>query len=92
MTVKIGNITFDHISYDAEGDVLYLHVGKPQAAADAEETPEGHAVRFSRDGQVIGLTLINARWLLDRDGAITITLPQLRAEASDLAAALRIAG
>jgi len=25
---------------------------------------------------VIGLTIINARWLLDRDGKITITIPE----------------
>jgi len=24
---------------------------------------------------MIGLTIINARWLLDRDGKITITIP-----------------
>ncbi len=29
MTVKIGPLTFDHASYDEQGDVLYLHVGEP---------------------------------------------------------------
>lgn len=73
MTVTIGHLTFDNASYDEQGDVLYLHSGERQAAADSEETAEGHDLRFD----VIGLTIINARWLLDRQGEITVTLPEL---------------
>ena len=54
----------------------------------AQETPEGHAVRLGPDGQVTHMTLINARWLLDRDGEIVATLRdrrQLRLLAPDLA-------
>ncbi len=40
MTVTIGSLTFDHATYDDRGDVLYLHAGEPQAAADSEATPE----------------------------------------------------
>jgi uncharacterized protein YuzE len=76
MTVKIGRLSFDNNSYDEQGDVLYLHVGERQAAADGEETPEGRALRFDADGNVIGLTIINARWLLERDGEILVTLPE----------------
>lgn len=76
MTVTIGSLTFDHASYDARGDVLYLHVGDPQPAAESEETPEGHVLRFDADGQVIGLTIINAKWLLERDRAINVTVPE----------------
>lgn len=76
MTVTIGDITFTDSTYDERGDVLYLHVGEPQAAADSVGTPEGHAVRYDTAGEVIGLTIINARWLLDRDGKITITMPE----------------
>jgi YD repeat-containing protein len=90
VTVKIGDLVFDHAAYDREGDVLYLHVGPPQAAADGDETPEGHAVRYDAAGRVIGLTLLNARWLLDREGAITVTLPRppVRVGAAELAPAL----
>jgi uncharacterized protein YuzE len=90
VAVRIGDLVFDHAAYDREGDVLYLHVGPPQAAADAEETPEGHAVRYDAAGRVIGLTLVNARWLLDREGAITVTLPRppVRVGAAELAPAL----
>jgi hypothetical protein len=38
---------------------------------------------------VIGLTLVNAKWLVERDGQITITIPEkIETAASDLAAAL----
>jgi uncharacterized protein YuzE len=88
--ITIGQLTFDKASYDAEGDVLYLHVGEPQLAAESEETPEQHVVRFDQEGKVIGLTIINAKWLLDRDGAIAVTLPGLqRIEADELEPALR---
>jgi uncharacterized protein YuzE len=76
MTVTIGHLTFDHATYDPDGDVLYLHVGEPQAAADAEETPEGHAVRFGADGRVIGVTIVNAKWLRDQGRPIVITIPE----------------
>jgi uncharacterized protein YuzE len=66
--VKIGPLVFDHADYDPEGDVLYLHVGAPRDA-EGEETPEGHVLRFEPGTQrIVGLTVINARWLLDRDG------------------------
>jgi uncharacterized protein YuzE len=92
MKITIGQLTFDNASYDAAGDVLYLHVGEPQAAAESEETPEQHVVRFDQDGQVIGLTIINTKWLLDRDGAIAVTLPELqRIDAKELEPALRAA-
>lgn len=76
MNIRIGDVTFDHAAYDEKGDVLYLHVGEPQAASDGDETPEGHAIRLSQDGSVIGLTIINARWLLERDGEIVVTMPR----------------
>ena len=76
ITITIGNITFDHATYDERGDVLYLHVGERQPAADSLGTPEGHAVRYNEAGEVIGVTIINTRWLLDRDGKITIKIPE----------------
>jgi uncharacterized protein YuzE len=76
MIVTIGSLTFDHASYDARGDVLYLHVGDPQPATESEETPEGHVLRFDAGGKVIGLTIVNAKWLLERDHAINVTVPE----------------
>jgi uncharacterized protein YuzE len=89
MNIKIDGLVFERANYDADGDVLYLARGDSNQAADAALTPEGHAVRYGDDGQVIGVTIINARRLLDRDGHLTITLPQeVHVAAGDLADAL----
>ncbi|MHB1810397.1 MAG: DUF2283 domain-containing protein [Solirubrobacteraceae bacterium] len=75
MSVHVGPYEFDHVTYDVEGDVLYLRRGERQDAADTFGTPEGHAVRLDVDGQVIGITIVNAKWLLERDGKLSITVP-----------------
>lgn len=67
-TLKIADIEFDRVEYHADADVLYLHIGDPSRAVDYDETPEGHAVRFDRDGELVGLTLIRPKRLLERDG------------------------
>lgn len=76
MPITIGTITFDHAMYDGRGDVLYLRAGDRQVAAESLGIPEGHAVSHDAAGNVIGITIINARWLLDRDGKISITIPE----------------
>jgi uncharacterized protein YuzE len=83
MTVTIGHLSFDHATYDERGDVLYLRVGERQAAAASEETPEGHVLRFDGAGTVIGLTIINAKWLLEQKGAIDVTVPEHVSVAGD---------
>jgi uncharacterized protein YuzE len=87
--IKIGPVTFDHADYDADSDVLYLHVGEPQEA-EGEETPEGHVLRYAPGTQnIVGLTVLGARRLLDRDGNLTVTIPEpIEASADDLAPAL----
>ncbi|MGH2745435.1 MAG: DUF2283 domain-containing protein [Thermoleophilaceae bacterium] len=75
MSVTIADITFDRVEYDAEADVLYLHVGDPARAVDFDETPEGHAVRFDREGNLVGLTLVRPKQLLERDAELRVTLP-----------------
>lgn len=84
MTVTIGGIQFDNVLYDADGDVLYLHVGDPRTAVEFDTSPEGHHLRWDGQGQLVGITLLNARWLLEQEGKITVTLPQMQVEASDL--------
>lgn len=74
-SIRIGPYDFDHITYDGEGDVLYLSVGEPREAADSQETPEGHVVRYDNDECIIGVSLVNARWIFDLDQAVTVTLP-----------------
>ncbi|MDQ6807202.1 MAG: DUF2283 domain-containing protein [Actinomycetota bacterium] len=74
MTVTIGHTTFDRVSYDRDADVLYLHVGDPTTAVDFDESPEGHALRYDTHGRLVGVTIVNARWLLDQDGKIDVTI------------------
>ena len=47
------------LSYDAEGDVLYINFGKPQPADDSDITDEGVIIRL-REGKIVGLTILNA--------------------------------
>jgi hypothetical protein len=41
--------------------------------------------------RVIGLTLLNVRWALEREGALTLSWPPVRLEAGQLDAALAAA-
>ena len=92
VTIHIGPVVFDRAQYDAEGDVLYLHVGEP-IDAEGEETPEGHVLRFAPGTQrVVSLTVINARSALDRDGRLVVTMPRtVEASADQLASAMSAA-
>jgi len=92
MTVHVGQYEFDHVSYDRDGDVLHLRRGERRIAADTFGTPEGHALQIDEQGDVIGMTIVNAKWLLDRDGKLTITVPNLiETNVADLTAALAAA-
>ncbi|MGO9497099.1 MAG: DUF2283 domain-containing protein [Solirubrobacteraceae bacterium] len=87
--MKINGLVFDRANYDTDGDVLYLARGETTEASDAALTPEGHGIRYDSEGRVIGVTIINARRLLERDGHVTITLLQeVQLAAGDLADAL----
>jgi hypothetical protein len=58
VNITIGALSFENADYDAENDVLYLHVSDLQAG-EGEETPEGHVVRYAPGtSRVIGLTLL----------------------------------
>jgi uncharacterized protein YuzE len=92
VTVHVGPYEFDHVSYDKDGDVLYLRRGAQRAAANTFGTPEGHAVRLDEDGEVIGITIVNAKWLVERDGHLNVTVPSLmETDPTDLAQALSAA-
>lgn len=88
MTVTIAGTTFDQHQYDERGDVLYLSVGTPREAARTIATPEGHAVDYDGSGAVIGMVLVNVRFLLKRDGAVTVTLPPDHVVAAKITPAL----
>ncbi|HEX3391081.1 MAG TPA: DUF2283 domain-containing protein [Solirubrobacteraceae bacterium] len=88
MTVTIGSTTFDKHEYDVRGDVLYLSVGDPKTPSRTVGTTEGHAVDYDESGVIIGMVLVNVRFLLDRDGAITVTVPPDRVLPANIESAL----
>jgi uncharacterized protein YuzE len=88
MIVHIGPYKFDRVRYDHDADVLYLAQGDPARAVDFDETPEGHAVSFDENGDLVGLTLIDIRRLLDEaQGELRLELPA-KASPADLKLAL----
>lgn len=89
VNIKIGPLSFDHADYDAESDVLYLHVGEP-GVGEGEETPEGHVIRYAPGtNRVVGLTVLGARRILQSEGHLLITVPEtVETTAEQLAPAL----
>ncbi|MEJ7893158.1 MAG: DUF2283 domain-containing protein [Solirubrobacteraceae bacterium] len=75
--VRVGAYEFDHVDYDEVGDVLYLSSGPPRAAVKTYGTPEGHAVRLDEGDEVVGITFVNAKWLLEQEGRLAITVPRV---------------
>ncbi len=74
--ITIGLLSFDHANYDADNDVLYLHVGEPQAGEGGRETPEGHVVRYAPGtSRIVGLAVLGVRRGLERDGRLSVTVP-----------------
>lgn len=89
MTIQIGHISFDRAQYDTDADVLYLHRGDPADAVEFDASPEGHALRFDAQGELVGVTIVRPRWHLDNHKEITITIPeQVHVSEGTLAAAL----
>ena len=76
MILRMGSHEFDSVVYDADGDVLYLRRGEPGPARETLASPEGHAIRLNHAGEIIGITVVNAKWLAERDGQITVTIPE----------------
>lgn len=91
MSARLGEMEFEHTYYDREVDVLYMRNGASSDAVDFGESPEGHHLRFGADGSLVGVTLVNPRWLLEQDGEIVVTLPHRRIVARDLGPALAAA-
>lgn len=89
--VHVGRYEFDHFAYDRRGDVLYLARRLENPAADTFGTHEGHAVRLDKDGEVVGITIVNAKWLLERDGEVKVTvLSLMETDPGDLEKALAV--
>lgn len=91
MSVKIGPYTFDGVTYDAEADVLYLSVGDSAKAVEWDETPDGHGISFDERGDLVGLTIVDARRLVEEsDGELVLELPA-RASVEDLSHSFALA-
>jgi uncharacterized protein YuzE len=89
MNVTVGKTVFDNVAYDRADDVLYLHVGDPGTAVDFDESPEGHALRYDAADRLVGITIVNAKRLLDRDGRVIVTTDEpIRVDRAALAAAI----
>jgi uncharacterized protein YuzE len=88
--IHLGPYIFDDVAYDAEGDVLYMSIGEPRPAHDSPPTPEGHVVRYDENDEVIGVTIVSAKWWLEEKGRVEVTLPDAPAVADtqELRAAL----
>jgi uncharacterized protein YuzE len=90
--IKIGHWEFDHVEYDADGDVLYLSIGEPRPSY-GRETPEGHVQLFDQETDAFcGLTLISIAQLLGRlagdDVEVTMPARPERVATADLQFAL----
>jgi len=76
VSIKIGDVIFDHADYDAEHDVLYLHVGEPEVGA-GEDTPEGHVIRYAPGtDRIVGLTMMSPRYILRHEGHVRVSIPE----------------
>lgn len=76
MTVMMGVSRSSTATTTPTGDVVYLARGTSNTAADALLSPEEHGVRLGADGELIGVTLISVKRLLEQDGCLTITVPR----------------
>lgn len=74
MIVTIGPHAFDDVFYDLDGDVLYLSKGAPRVLpGDAlTASPEGHHLGYD-DHELVRITLVSPRRLLDRDGRLFVS-------------------
>jgi uncharacterized protein YuzE len=77
VSVSLGPVIFRRADHDAEHDILYLGVGKPEPS-EAEDTPEGHAIHYAPGThRIVGLTIFGPRRILEEEGALTVTFPEM---------------
>jgi hypothetical protein len=74
MSVRIGPYTFRYVTYDASSDVLDAALEAPRPGR-REPTPEAHVWRFDDRDRFFGVSLVNAREQLEREGGVYVTLP-----------------
>jgi uncharacterized protein YuzE len=75
MALRAGPYTFSHVTYDPPSDVLYAAIGAPRPGRRVE-TPESHFLRFDSRDRFSGVTFMNPREQLEREGAVYVSLPE----------------
>ena len=75
MALRAGPFTFGYVTYDESSDVLYAGFGPQRRQGAREQTPEGDFLRYDEGGRFVGITLVNPRARLERDGFVYLTLP-----------------
>lgn len=96
MSITISGIEFEHHYDDSHGDALYLSVSGYDAGGlppHSDATVEGHGIEYDEGGRVIAMTLVNVKRLIERDGELRITWPEVlgRVPRGDVAPALATA-
>lgn len=75
MSLRAGPYTFSHVTYDPPSDVLYAAIGRPGPGRRVQ-TPESHYLRFDDRDRFSGITFMNPREQLEREGAVYVSLPE----------------
>jgi hypothetical protein len=78
MSITVASIEFARHHYDDRGDVLYLNTESHDGAKPppyAYATEEGHGIEYDEERRVTAMTLVNVKWLIERDGELRITWP-----------------
>ena len=73
--VRVGEHVFDVVDYDPNFDTLYLGKSglRETASGRDADSPEGHAMRFTEDGELAWIEMYDARGLLRRLGRVPVT-------------------
>jgi uncharacterized protein YuzE len=75
MALRAGPFTFTYVTYDASSDMLYAGFEPQRRHGSREVTPEDDFLRFDESGRFVGITLVNPRSRLEREGAVNLSLP-----------------
>jgi uncharacterized protein YuzE len=75
VALRAGRYTFTYVTYDPSSDMLYAGFEPQRRQGSRERTPEDDFLRFDEEGRFVGVTLVNPRCRLERDGAVHLSLP-----------------
>ena len=75
MALRAGPLTFGYATYDESSDVLHAGFEPQRRQGTRERTPEGDFLRYDEAGRFVGITLVNPRARLEREGFVHLTLP-----------------